>query len=105
MKKLSKKHGKSISRSKAEQVKKLEADIKKALAAPLKESKVRVNTWIDADIYLALNEEAESENIGYQTLLNRYLRASVLKEISKSDLKRILLALSDDLIPPKKKVS
>lgn len=71
----------------------LEAALDKALAAPKKEAKVRVNTWIDLDIYEALNKEAELSGKKYQTLLNQYLRAAVLKEVSISDIKSLLIGL------------
>lgn len=69
-------------------------DLKSALRAPKKEAKVRINTFIDADIYEALHDEADTIGIGYQTLLNKYLRAAVLKEVSEADIKAIKIALS-----------
>ncbi len=77
--------GKSIS--------KLESELKKALKAPRKDVKIRVNTFIDLDIYDALNAEAETSGEKYQTLLNKYLRAVVFKEVSNSDIKAIKIAL------------
>lgn len=68
-------------------------DIKKALNAPKRDAKIRVNTFIDLDIYEALNDEAEETGQKYQTLLNKYLRAAVLKEVSKSDIRAIKIAL------------
>jgi hypothetical protein len=52
-----------------------------------------VNTFIDLDIYDALNAEAETSGEKYQTLLNKYLRAVVFKEVSESDIKAIKIAL------------
>lgn len=69
-------------------------DIEKALKAPKRDVKMRVNTFIDLDIYEALNEEADRTGQKYQTLLNKYLRAAVLKEVSESDIKAIKIALS-----------
>jgi uncharacterized protein (DUF4415 family) len=68
-------------------------DIKKALNATKRDVKIRVNTFIDLDIYEALNEEADETGQKYQTLLNKYLRAAVLKEVSKSDIKALKIAL------------
>lgn len=70
-------------------------DLNAALNAPKREAKIRVNTFIDADIYMALHEEADRIGIGYQTLLNKYLRAAVLKEVSEADIKAIKIALSN----------
>lgn len=67
----------------------------KALKAPKKEVKIRVNTFIDLDIYEALNKEADKTGQKYQTLLNKYLRAAVLKEVSESDIKAIKIALAN----------
>jgi uncharacterized protein (DUF4415 family) len=68
-------------------------EINAALEAPLSAGKVRVNTWIDADVYFALLEEAKQSGGKYQTLLNKYLRAAVLQEVSPADLKAIKIAL------------
>jgi uncharacterized protein (DUF4415 family) len=68
-------------------------DIKKALKAPKSELKIRVNTFIDYDIYESLQGEAERTGQKYQTLLNKYLRAAVLKEVNESDIKAIKIAL------------
>jgi len=85
MKKKSMKSGKNISE--------LESELKKALKAPRKDVKIRVNTFIDLDVYDALNAEAETSGEKYQTLLNKYLRAVVFKEVSESDIKAIKIAL------------
>jgi uncharacterized protein (DUF4415 family) len=87
MKKYSKKRGTRIS---DEAVSKA---IEKALNAPKRDVKMRVNTFIDLDIYEALNDEADRTGQKYQTLLNKYLRAAVLKEVSESDIKAIKIAL------------
>lgn len=68
--------------------------IEKALNAPKRDVKIRVNTFIDLDIYEALNDEADRTGQKYQTLLNKYLRAAVLKEVSEADIKAIKIALS-----------
>jgi len=75
--------------------KKLEEDLNRALNAPKKEFKIRVNTFIDLDIYEALHDEADRTGAKYQTLLNKYLRAAVLKEVSEADIKAIKIALSN----------
>lgn len=72
----------------------LSREIERALNAEARDVKIRVNTFIDADIYDALNEEAERTGTKYQTLLNKYLRAAVLKEVSEADIKAIKIALS-----------
>ena len=88
MKKRSKKNGSSTWE------KDFDEAIEKALNAPRSEVKIRVNTFIDLDIYDALNDEADRTGQKYQTLLNKYLRAAVLKEVSESDIKAIKIALS-----------
>ena len=87
MKKISKKPGSRISDEE------LSKEIDRALKAPKRDVKMRVNTFIDLDIYEALNEEADRTGQKYQTLLNKYLRAAVLKEVSESDIKAIKIAL------------
>ena len=67
----------------------------KALNARRRDVKIRVNTFIDLDIYDALNQEAEKTGQKYQTLLNKYLRAAVLQEVSEADIKAIKIALSN----------
>lgn len=92
MKKDSKKSG---SRTSDEEFDRMFMDAaERALNAPDSRVKIRVNTFIDADIYDALNEEAERTGQKYQTLLNKYLRAAVLKEVSEADIKAIKIALS-----------
>lgn len=71
----------------------LSEEITRALNAPKRDVKIRVNTFIDLDIYEALNDEAEKTGQKYQTLLNKYLRAAVLKEVSEADIKAIKIAL------------
>ncbi len=88
MKKKSKKSGTRISDEE------FDLALDKALNAKRSEVKIRVNTFIDLDIYDALNEEAEKTGQKYQTLLNKYLRAAVLKEVSEADIKAIKIALS-----------
>jgi uncharacterized protein (DUF4415 family) len=68
--------------------------LERALNAPKRDVKIRVNTFIDLDIYEALNDEADRTGQKYQTLLNKYLRAAVLKEVSEADIKAIKIALS-----------
>lgn len=91
MKKHSKKPGLRISDEEFD--KQLERDLDRALNAPKRDFKIRVNTFIDLDIYEALNEEADRTGQKYQTLLNKYLRAAVLKEVSEADIKAIKIAL------------
>lgn len=93
MKKQLKQNGKNTSKTKAQKETELEDAFNKAIAAPKKDAKVRVNTWIDLDIYEALNREAEQSGKKYQTLLNQYLRAAVLKEVSLTDLKSLIIGL------------
>lgn len=88
MKKKSKKSGTPISDEE------FDLALDKALNATRREVKIRVNTFIDLDIYDALNEEAEKTGQKYQTLLNKYLRAAVLQEVSEADIKAIKIALS-----------
>lgn len=88
MKKKSKKSGTRISDEE------FDLALDKALNAKRSEVKIRVNTFIDLDIYDALNEEAEKTGQKYQTLLNKYLRAAVLQEVSEADIKAIKIALS-----------
>lgn len=73
--------------------KKILEDLEKAIKAPKREAKIRVNTFIDADVYMALQDEAERTGQGYQTLLNKYLRAAVFKEVNEADIKAIKIAL------------
>ena len=93
MKKLSSQHGKASLKTKKEKEKELEDALNKALGAPKRDTKVKVNAWIDADIFEALIDEAEATGGKYQTLLNKYLRAAVLKEVSHADIKAIKIAL------------
>jgi uncharacterized protein (DUF4415 family) len=95
MKKTSAKSGKATSKSQIDKEKDLEKALVEAIAAPMRETKVRVNTWIDGDVYEALNDEAKATGTKYQTLLNKYLRSSVLKEISISDLRALLVAIRE----------
>lgn len=74
--------------------KEVDEALDRALNAKRSEVKIRVNTFIDLDIYDALNEEAEKTGQKYQTLLNKYLRAAVLQEVSEADIKAIKIALS-----------
>lgn len=92
MKKSSKQNGTNT--SKKGKVKSLEEALDKAIAAPRKDAKVKVNAWIDADVVEALMAEAEETGGKYQTLMNRYLRAAVLKEVSRADIKAIKIALA-----------
>jgi uncharacterized protein (DUF4415 family) len=92
MKKSSRKLGSRISDKEFDE--QFDIAIEKALNAPKRDVKIRVNTFIDLDIYEALNEEADRTGQKYQTLLNKYLRAAVLKEVSEADIKAIKIALS-----------
>jgi uncharacterized protein (DUF4415 family) len=55
----------------------------------LSKNKVRINTWIDADVINELKRMAEDSGEKYQTLLNRFLRIAVLGELTEAD-KRIV---------------
>lgn len=92
MKKHSKKPGSRTSDEEFD--KKLDSALERALNAPKRDFKIRVNTFIDLDIYEALNDEADRTGQKYQTLLNKYLRAAVLQEVSEADIKAIKIALS-----------
>ncbi len=92
MKKKSKLSGKTTSKRKMTE-QEVDEMLDRALVAHKKEFKVKVNTYIDSDIYMALNEEAERTGTKYQTLLNKYLRAAVLMEVSEADIKAIKIAL------------
>lgn len=94
MKKHSKKPGSRTSDE--EWDKAFDKEIQKALNAPKRDVKIRVNTFIDLDIYEALNDEADRTGQKYQTLLNKYLRAAVLKEVNESDIRAIKVALGLD---------
>jgi uncharacterized protein (DUF4415 family) len=89
MKKTLKKRGTHISDEE------ISRELDRALAAPKRDVKIRVNTFIDLDIYEALNEEADKSGQKYQTLLNKYLRAAVLKEVNESDIKALKIALAN----------
>lgn len=89
MKKRSKKPGSRISDDEVSKA------LEKALNAPKRDVKIRVNTFIDLDIYEALNDEADRTGQKYQTLLNKYLRAAVLQEVSEADIRAIKIALSN----------
>lgn len=88
MKKNSKKPGKRSSKMSLDEV------LDKALKATDRDIKIRINTFIDYDIYDTLNQEAERTGQKYQTLLNKYLRAAVMQEVSEADIKAIKIALS-----------
>lgn len=88
MKKHSEKRGSRISDEEVDR------ELERALNAPKRDIKIRVNTFIDLDIYEALNDEADRTGQKYQTLLNKYLRAAVLQEVSEADIKAIKIALS-----------
>lgn len=92
MKKKSKQNGKTTSRRKMSE-QEVDEMLDRALVAPAKDFKIKVNTYIDSDIYMALNEEAKRTGTKYQTLLNKYLRAAVLMEVSEADIKAIKIAL------------
>ena len=53
--------------------------IEKALKAPRKEQKIRITTMIDGDVLDELKKQAKEQGVGYQTLINRYLRTLVLE--------------------------
>ncbi|MEK6705225.1 MAG: hypothetical protein AABZ06_05505 [Bdellovibrionota bacterium] len=45
-----------------------------------KKVKIRVTTFVDLDVLEELKRRAASENIGYQTFLNRILRQTIFEE-------------------------
>lgn len=57
-----------------------------------KDCKVRITTYIDLDVLEALKAQAKNEGEKYQTLLNKYLRACVFKEVKESDLRALAIA-------------
>ncbi|MCB9063279.1 MAG: hypothetical protein H6622_17270 [Halobacteriovoraceae bacterium] len=59
-----------------------------------KDVKVRITTSIDLDILEELKRQAAIDGEKYQTLLNKYLRACLFKEIKQSDLRAIQIASS-----------
>ena len=52
--------------------------IDKALKSSRKEQKIRITTMVDGDILDELKRQARERGIGYQTLINKYLRSVVL---------------------------
>ncbi|MDQ5769401.1 MAG: BrnA antitoxin family protein [Candidatus Thiothrix sulfatifontis] len=54
--------------------------------------KTRITIWIDDDIIEAFRQRAEEEGIGYQTLVNQTLRASMTtgKALDEVVLRRII---------------
>ena len=42
-----------------------------------KSTKIKVTSWFDADVILALKEKAEKDGAKYQTLMNHLLREAV----------------------------
>jgi uncharacterized protein (DUF4415 family) len=54
-------------------------EIEKALKAPRKEQKIRITTMLDGDVLDELKRQAKKQGIGYQTLINFYLRTLVLE--------------------------
>lgn len=59
-----------------------------------KNVKVKVTTFIDLDVIEELKIQAAKEGEKYQTLLNKYLRACVFKEVKESDLRVLSIASS-----------
>lgn len=47
----------------------------------LKNSKVRITTFIDGDVLLELKRMAEKKGMAYQSLLNSILRASTIDKV------------------------
>lgn len=63
-----------------------------------KDLKVKITTYIDSDVYLRLNELAKKQKTKYQTLLNSFLRQSVLKEEDELEMiKQRLVAIEKKL--------
>jgi uncharacterized protein (DUF4415 family) len=52
--------------------------------------KIKVTTFVDQDVLRVLKERAAAEGVGYQTLLNRTLRQSILGEKSLPDRVKVL---------------
>ncbi len=62
------------------------------------EKKSRVTIYLDADIISKFKETAETENVGYQTLINNALRRLVDGDKTESEKQN----LKDDLLMDKK---
>jgi hypothetical protein len=60
-----------------------------------KNAKVRITTFLDGDVLLALRKKADEKGMPYQTMLNDILRATVLESASY-DAKR-LMAMADKI--------
>ncbi|MEZ5454447.1 MAG: BrnA antitoxin family protein, partial [Thiothrix sp.] len=53
--------------------------------------KTRITIWLDDDILEAFRNRAEAEGIGYQTLVNQTLRASMAEQpLNEEALRRII---------------
>lgn len=54
--------------------------------------KTRITIWLDDDVLGAFRDRAEAENIGYQTLINQVLRASLssAKPLDEAQLRKII---------------
>lgn len=59
------------------------ADHKKRLANAVGEKKSRITIYFDSDVIETFKQRAETEGVGYQTLMNRALRDAVKGDISK----------------------
>lgn len=59
-----------------------------------KNVKVKISTFVDLDVIEELKKQAAKEGEKYQTLLNKYLRACVFKEVKESDLRVLSIANS-----------
>lgn len=61
------------------------ADHKKRLANAVGEKKSRITIYFDSDVVEVFKRKAESEGVGYQTLMNRALRQAVKSDISSAE--------------------
>lgn len=60
-------------------------DHRKRLANSVGEKKSRITIYFDSDVIETFKQRAESEGVGYQTLMNRALRQAVKSDISSAE--------------------
>ena len=69
-----------------------------------KNIKERVTTYIDMDILMKIRKEAKEVGMGYQTLLNSYLRESVMNKFETVTPTAMIKKLEHDLRKLKKAI-
>ena len=60
-------------------------DHRNRLANSVGEKKSRITIYFDSDVVEVFKRKAESEGVGYQTLMNRALRQAVKSDISSAE--------------------